>query len=113
MHEQPIVEAILSRVLEKAEEAKANRITSVCLVVGELSGVSDYSIEFYWGFLTKDTIAAQSELFFACPKGTVRCRNCNTIFTVERLNFTCPNCKEMEIEIISGDELYITSVEIE
>ena len=113
MHEQPIVEAILSRVLEKAEEAKANRINSVCLVVGELSGASDYAIEFYWGFLTKDTIAAQSELFFSRPKGEVRCRNCSTIFTVERLNFTCPNCKKNEIQIISGDELYITSIEVE
>jgi hydrogenase nickel incorporation protein HypA/HybF len=113
LHEQPIAEAILSRVLEKAEEAKANRILRVYLVVGELSGASDYAIEFYWGFLTKNTIAAQSELSFSCPKGKVRCRNCGTIFTVERLNFTCPNCKENKIEIISGDELYITSVEVE
>ena len=113
MHEQPIVEAILSRVLEKAGEANANRIINVCLVVGELSGASDYAIEYYWGFLTKDTIAAQSELFFSRPKGKVRCRNCSTDFTVERLNFTCPNCKQNEIEIISGDELYITSVAVE
>jgi len=113
LHEQPIAEAILSRILEKAEEAKAARIISVFLVVGELSGVSDYALEFYWGFLTKDTIAAQSKLFFSRPPGEVRCRNCGTVFTVERLNFTCPNCKEREIEIVSGDELYIASVEVE
>ena len=113
MHEQSIVEAILATALERAAKEKASKIIRIYLVIGELSGVLDEAVEFYWDFLTKDTIAAGSNLFFMRPPTEVRCRNCNTVFSPENLNVTCPNCKERKIEIISGRELFIESMEVE
>jgi hydrogenase nickel incorporation protein HypA/HybF len=113
MHEQSIVEALLSTVLEKAEEAKAKKILRVYLVVGELSGVLQEAVDFYFSFLSKDTIAAGANLFFIQPPTQVRCRNCNTVYSPENLNLTCPNCKERKVEIISGRELYIENMEVE
>ena len=113
MHELSIVEALVATVLEKAEAEKATKVLRVYLVVGELSGVLTESVEFYFGFLTKDTIAAQASLFFVQPPTQVRCRNCNTVYSPENLNLVCPNCKERKVEIISGRELYIESLEVE
>jgi hydrogenase nickel incorporation protein HypA/HybF len=113
MHEQSIVESLLALAIENAEKAKASKILRIYVVVGELSGVVEESVNFYFSFLSKDTIAAQASLFFMHIPAQLRCRNCNTVFVPENLDFHCPNCREQQIEIIGGRELYIDSIEVE
>lgn len=113
MHEQSIVESLLAIVIESAEKAKANKILRIYLVVGELSGVVEESVNFYFNFLTRDTIAAEASIFYNRISAQVRCRNCDTTFFPERLDFHCPACQEQKIEIIGGRELYIDSIEVE
>jgi len=113
MHEQSIVESLLAIAIENAEKAKANKILRIYLVVGELSGVVEGSVDFYFSFLSKDTIAAQASIFYNRIPVTLRCRNCDKVFTPENLNFHCPDCTEQQVEIISGRELYIDSIEVE
>jgi hydrogenase nickel incorporation protein HypA/HybF len=113
LHELSITESILSIALEKAEEAKARRVSKVNLVVGELAGVVDECVEFYFGFLSKDTIAAEAKLSFSHPPTQLRCQNCKTIFSPDKDNWACPNCHKREVEIVSGRDLYIESIEVE
>ena len=113
MHEQSIVESLLALALENAEKAKATKILRIYLVVGELSGVIEEAVNFYFSFLCKDTIAEDASIFFMSMPAQLRCRNCNTDFSPERNDYHCPNCKEQEVEIIGGRELYIDSMEIE
>ncbi len=113
MHEQSIVESLLALALEKAEKAKAVKILRIYLVVGEFSGVVEDAVNFYFDVLSRDTIAAQAALFFMHISGELRCRKCNTVFAPVRLNFHCPNCNEEQVEIITGRELYIDSMEVE
>ena len=113
MHEQSIVESLLALVLEKAEEAKAKKILRIYLVVGELSGVVEGSVDFYFSFLGRDTIASQASLFYMHVPAQLRCRNCDTVFSFENNKLNCPNCYERQIDIISGRELYLDSIEVE
>jgi hydrogenase nickel incorporation protein HypA/HybF len=113
MHEQSIVESLLTLALENAEKEKASKILKINLVVGELSGVVDEAVEFYFSFLSKGTIAEQASLVFRHVPMQLRCRNCNTIFTPEKMDLQCPNCKSMKVEITGGRELFIESLEVE
>jgi hydrogenase nickel incorporation protein HypA/HybF len=113
MHEQSIVESILAVALENAEKAKANKILRIYIVVGDLTGVVDESVNFYFSFLSRNTIAAQASLFFLHTQAQLRCRNCDLIFYPEKLNFCCPTCKEQQVEIVGGQELYIDKLEVE
>ena len=113
MHEQSIVESILALAIKNAEKEKANKILRIYLVVGELSGVNEESVDFYFSLLSRDTIAAQASLFFMHVAAQLRCRNCNMIFSPKDFDFHCPNCKEEQVEIIGGRELYIDSMEVE
>lgn len=108
-----IVESLLSLALEHARQAGANRILRINLVVGEYSGVVDESVEFYFRFLSKDTIAAGASINFKHTKAQLRCRKCDIIFSAEGTEFRCPNCKEQQIEITGGRELYLESLEVE
>ena len=113
MHEQSIVESLLALALENAEKEKASKILRIYLVVGELSGVVEEAVNFYFTLLSRDTIAAHASLFFMRTPVQVRCHNCSTVFDPENLDFHCPNCKGQQIEIIGGRELYIESMEVE
>ena len=113
MHEQSIVESLLALAIENAEKAKASQIRRIYLVVGDLSGVVEESVNFYFSFLSKDTIAAGASLFFMRTPAQLRCRQCDKVFEPEKLDFLCPDCGERDVEIIGGRELYIDSMEVE
>ena len=113
MHELSITQNILSIALEKANAVNASRVSKINLVIGELSGIVDECVEFYFDFLNKDTIAAQASLSFNHPPTRLRCRQCNTVFPPSNLDWTCTNCHAQSVEIISGRECYVESIEVE
>jgi hydrogenase nickel incorporation protein HypA/HybF len=113
MHELSITQSVLSIVLEKANEAHASKVSKINIVIGELSGVVEECVQFYFDLLSKDTIAAETTVSFRQSHTQLRCRTCATIFSPYNSNWACPNCREQKIEIISGRELYIESIEVE
>jgi len=102
LHEFSITQNILSIALEKANAVNASRVSKINIVIGELSGIVDECVEFYFGFLNKDTIAAQASLSFQHPPIQLHCRKCAATFSPNNLDWTCPNCHEQSIEIVSG-----------
>ena len=113
MHELSITQSILSVALEEAKKAQANKIIKINLTIGELTGIVDDCVQFYFDLLSKDTIAAEATLSFDRPSTKLRCRNCNTTFSPDNPNWTCPNCQEHNMEIASGRECYISSLEVD
>ena len=113
MHEFSITESVLSLALEKASEANAKKIIRINMVVGELSGVVGECVQFYFSNISKDTIASGAELCFETKPTRVRCSKCQTVFAPKDGNWACPDCQETGIEIVSGRECYLESIEVE
>lgn len=113
MHEYSVTESLLSLALEKAGAAKASRIKRINLVMGELSGIVSECIQFYFDFISKDTIASGAELVFEVRPTRLKCRRCATVFTPRDHDWSCPDCHEAGIEIVSGRECYMESIEVE
>ena len=57
MHELSVTESLLEIALRHAQQAGATRVTGLHLVIGQLSSIVDDSVQFYWDFVSKDTIA--------------------------------------------------------
>ena len=113
MHEASITESILSLALEKAQEANAKKITRVNLVLGELSGVVGECLQMYFEVLAQKTIADGAVLSFETKPTTLKCRKCTKVFLPADHNWACPDCRESNVEIISGRECYMESIEVE
>jgi hydrogenase nickel incorporation protein HypA/HybF len=113
MHELSITQGILNIALEKATEAQASRITAINLVIGDMANIIDECVQFYFNFLSKDTIANYARLIFKHIPMEVRCRNCNHSFRPKNTVWSCPQCKKWDAEIIAGHELLIDSIEVE
>ena len=113
MHELPISENILNIALSNAKKANAKRITDIYLVIGQLSSFIDESIQFYWDIISKDTIAEGAELHFDRIPAKFQCKRCRNYFGLDGEDFLCPRCSSTEIEINSGREFYLESIEVE
>lgn len=113
MHELTVTKSILSIVLEKAWAAKARKVTKVDLLVGRLTGYVPECIQLQFDILSHNTEAAGASLIFHQPPAKLHCRKCNRDYTSESLDLTCPECRTLEIDILSGSELYVESMEVE
>lgn len=112
MHEMSITQNLLDLALKHAQQAGAARITDLYLVIGELSSVVDESIQFYWDFVTKDTIAAGATLHFERVGATLRCQECGQEFPLNE-DYHCPHCQSRRVVVASGDQFFLQSIEVE
>jgi hydrogenase nickel incorporation protein HypA/HybF len=113
MHELGVTQNILQIALEHAEKAGARKILRIHLVIGGLSGVIDESVQFYFDFVSKDTIAEGAMLVFKKIPARFRCRSCGHEYSFQGENWTCPVCQSSGPEIISGREFFLESLEVE
>ena len=113
MHELSITQQILDIALNKAGEVGASTIKSIDLVIGDMSSVVDDCVQFYFDILSKDSIARGAQLSFKRIPLKMRCRQCGHVFTPEREAWSCPQCKEWNVEVMAGNEFYLDSIEVE
>ena len=113
MHEMAVTQSILDIIIEHARQADASRILQVNLVVGDMSGLVDDSVQFYFDFLSKDTLAEGAKLVFDRRPAIYRCRECEMTFTPTGHDWTCPACYALSFEVLSGREFSINSIEVD
>jgi len=112
MHELSIAEGIVSVVRDSVQLGESERVRTVEVVAGELTGIVRETLEFCFEFAAKDTILEGAELVVAIQPISGRCRACSEEFDVEGYEFVCPKCAATDIEMISGRELYVKQVEV-
>lgn len=114
MHELPATEGILSVALEAAQQNGARRIIAIDLVIGELAGIVDDSVQFYFDILSKDTIAEGAVLRFRRERAAANCGDCGHQFPVEvPLTAVCPVCGGNRLRVSGGREFFVESIEVE
>jgi hydrogenase nickel incorporation protein HypA/HybF len=114
MHELAVTQSILDITLRHAEQAGAGRVLAVNLVIGELTGFVDDSIQFYFDFLSKETPAQGAQLNFERIAARVRCHACGAEYTPPNSRlWACPECEALGGEIFAGREFSVASIEIE
>ena len=113
MHELGVTESIASICLRHAQRNNAKRIVRVNVKLGDLAGIVDHYVSFYWEMVTKDTIAQGAELNFIKVPVVAYCRVCDEEFPVVEFDLTCPKCGEADTELVSGREFMVESIEIE
>lgn len=113
MHELSVTESILGIVRRYAERAGARRVVRINLVVGELASIVDDSVQFYFDFLSRDTVAAGAELVFRRPPVGLCCGACGHQWQPQDADWTCPACGEASARIDTGREFYVDSIEVE
>jgi hydrogenase nickel incorporation protein HypA/HybF len=113
MHELSITQHILDIVIKHAQRASAERVRAINLVVGDLTGFVDDSIQFYFDMLSPDTLAEGARLNIRRVPAKMRCRTCGAEYVPQDLNWLCPRCAAVGGEVITGREFLVESIEVE
>jgi hydrogenase nickel incorporation protein HypA/HybF len=87
-------------------------VEKVNLKIGKLAAVVPDSLCFCFEIASKDTPLSGAKLSIEQVPIVARCKACNTQWTITEPVFTCIKCKSVSLEIISGRELAIDSIEI-
>ena len=111
MHEMSIAQSLLEIVLEEGRRHGLRQVTTIRLQVGALAAVVPDSLQFCFEILSQDTIARGSALEIETVPVVVRCSGCKELFEVENHIFLCPECGQPAMDLISGRELSLTSLE--
>ena len=112
MHELAITQNILDIALRHADQAGADQITDLYLVIGQLSSVVDDSVQFYWELISQDTKAEGSNLHFERTKATMECQECHHPFSPGKDDFICPQCGGAQLRVTAGVEFYLQAIEV-
>jgi len=115
MHEFSIGQSIVQTVL--AELAGRNLppggLRSVRIAVGAMHQIVPDTLLFAYESLVQDTPAAGSRLVIRPVPVTARCKACGWQGAIEVPLFLCRACQSGEIELITGMELHLESLEVD
>jgi hydrogenase nickel incorporation protein HypA/HybF len=113
MHELAVTENLLNIAVQHATQAGAVRVTSLHLVIGQLSSIVDDSVQFYWDMISAETICAGAQLHFERRPVVLLCLDCDQTYTLSGELTDCPNCHSARLKVVAGEEFYLDSIEVE
>lgn len=113
LHELGLTQSILDLALEHATRARAVAIRSVTVEIGALSGVMADAMQFAFDVCCKDTMAEGARLVIRRIPGLGRCHACQKESELEALTHLCPHCGGLALEILQGEEMKFTEMEID
>ncbi|MHB9155052.1 MAG: hydrogenase maturation nickel metallochaperone HypA/HybF [Endomicrobiales bacterium] len=113
MHELGIAQDFWAVVKQHAEAGRLKAVTKITLVVGEASGIEiDFLQHSLRDHVLPGTIAEGAELKFVPKKLVARCKTCGREIGKDTIReLCCPGCGGADIEIITGKETYVESIE--
>jgi hydrogenase nickel incorporation protein HypA/HybF len=110
VHELSLSSAIVNTVVK---HARGRRVTVVELRVGKLRQVIPETLEFYFGFVARDTVCEGARLVQQVIDARLACRDCGHQWEIEIPAFRCPECSGSNVEIAGGDEFQVEAIEVE
>jgi hydrogenase nickel incorporation protein HypA/HybF len=112
MHELSICRALLDQVGVLAAEHGAQRVTSITISVGPLSGVEPDLLQTSYQLASGGTIADGAKLKITRTPLRVRCERCGAETTATPNRLVCGACGDWHTVLVSGDELLLTDMEL-
>ena len=110
MHELGIARNILEIVQQSIPPGQEAAVKRIRIRIGQLSGVVPDSLEFCFSALLSETQMEQAGLVIEKIPSVSLCKDCRHRFTVDDFVFSCPACKSLNLEVISGNELEVVDI---
>jgi hydrogenase nickel incorporation protein HypA/HybF len=112
MHEVAIVEALIEAVRGELRAYPGATVTKVRVRVGALRQVVPGVMTFCFNAAIRDTNLAGASLEVEEVPARARCPQCRAEFAVEENWFECPHCATAGSDLLAGNELDLTGIEL-
>lgn len=113
MHELGLARDLFHVIKERARANNLTRITSVKIKLGVASGIEeDLLIHSFKDHLFPNSIAQGAKLKIIKEFPAVKCKGCSAIIEMkDEPILSCPECKNMDMEVVAGKDIYIEEIE--
>jgi hydrogenase nickel incorporation protein HypA/HybF len=115
MHEVSIALGMIDEISKIAQKNNAKKINSIHLNIGRMSGIVTDSLEFAFEALKPDyPLFSSATIFIQEVPLVYECNSCKKRFKTDDIYFpSCPACNSYYLNMLSGEEMNIGSLEVE
>ena len=113
MHELGLAQDLWKIIKKKAAENGLRTITKITVIIGASSGIEDGFLRHsFQDHLLPGTLAEKAKLEIIKEELKMKCVSCNKeISSGSDIAFACPGCGQTNLEIVSGNDIYVHSIE--
>ena len=112
MHELSLAQAMVEQLEDYARREGAQKIVTINLVIGAMSGVERDPFEFVFPLVAEGTVLEKATLHFEEVPVKVKCRECGKESLPPFPIILCSSCSSRNVEVIDGEDFSIQSMEI-
>ena len=112
MHEMSIAQSIVDIVEKELASHGVEQLKTVNIAVGKLAAVVPEQLAFCFSMITLETSLAGATLNIREVPPGYMCSTCGVEFTSGGMAIVCPKCGDTHIDLTSGRELTIESIEV-
>jgi hydrogenase nickel incorporation protein HypA/HybF len=113
MHEMSLCESILQIFEQQAVAQQYQKVKTVWLEIGALSGVEVEALRFSFDVVMQGSLAEHAQLEIIDVPGQAWCMPCARNVAVEQFYDVCPHCGSHQLQVNSGDQMRIKELEVE
>ena len=112
MHELGTIYYVIDTVEKLAQENKLEKVASITLEVGEVSGIIPEYLTDFWLYARKKTALFQdTELIIEKLDAVTYCQDCTKTYPTIPQGKICPFCGSGNTFLITGNEYNIKEIE--
>ena len=111
MHELSVCQALVSQLETLVREQEAERVVSLRVGIGPLSGVEPELLQHAFPLAAAGSCASEAALAIEHRPVRVHCSKCGCDSEARVNRLVCGACGDWHTELISGDELLLMQVE--
>lgn len=110
MHELGICDALCKMVSRIAAEEGADKVISITVEVGTLSGVVPRFLADGWDAVTDGTPLEGTVMHIETVNGTAECLDCGAVFPADLNDLRCPECRGAKLTPLTGRDLTLKEI---
>jgi len=112
MHEMSLAQGMLELVEEGARRNGAAGVKAIWLEIGSLAQVEVDALRFCFDAVTRGTLADGARLEIVTMPGAAWCMPCAERVAIGRRGDGCPRCGSYQLQVLQGEEMRVSEIEI-
>lgn len=112
MHEMSLAEGVLQLLEDAARQQKFEKVLTVWLEIGQLSGVEVEAMAFCFDAVARDSVAQGARLEIVVLPGVGWCMACAVSVPMSEVFGECPHCGSFQMQVTGGTEMRVKELEV-
>jgi len=113
MHELSYAQSMIDQIETCLQKETFHRVKCVNLKIGKISGIEPTALDFCFESCSKGTLLEGAKLNIEVIPYKIHCNTCKHEEILDDYSHVCPNCLKTNIQVLGGQEIELTNLEVD